>query len=560
MTQGVEPPELRSNRAYVLSRQGRHAEALELLRPLLAERPDFMPAWSNLAVALHGLGDLVGAAQAEARVSALQPDSPQAQVAAGLAALQQGWVGAALNHFRQALQRAPAMPEAWINLGLALMEMGEAHDAVQAFKQALSLAPDDERALSNLMMAMQYDTACAAQGLKETAEQVGHALAERARAQAWGLSEVGASVRRPGRCRVAYLSGDLKRHPVGWMMAPVLGAHDRQRFEVHVLDTSPPVHEPDELTVRLRTMCDGWHAVGTLSDAELARFIQQLGTDVLVDLAGYTQRGRPALMTQRLARQQWSYLGWFAATGWPEVDAWLLGGQVWSEAAASFAPEPVRRLGRLHMAYEPPAYAPTPAAAPPCVSNGYVTFGSFNNTAKLNDDVVACWAQVLHAVPGSRLLLKWKTLAEPWFVQHVQHRFGIHGITAERLVLRPASDHAEMLSQYNEVDVALDPFPFSGGLTTLEALWMGVPVVTLPQARPVSRQTLAYLDVLGLTALAADTVGGYVQTAVAWAGDVARLTALRQGLRDRMRSSELCDGASLARALEGVYAESVTGD
>ena len=555
MGQGAEPPELRSNRAYVLSRQGRHAEALELLRPLVAECPDFMPAWSNLAVALHGLGDVQGAAQAEARVHALQPDSPQAQVAAGLVALQQGWAGAALNHFRQAVQRAPAMPEAWINLGLALLDMGEAHDAVQAFEQALSLAPDDERAWSNLMMALQYDTAHASEGLKQAAQRAGSALA--ARAQAWGLKTPDLSTRQPGRCRIAYLSGDLRRHPVGWMMAPVLAAHDRQRFEVHVLDTSPPAQEPDDLTRRLRSMCDAWHAVGSMDDAALAGFIQHLGMDVLVDLAGHTQRGRPVLMSQRVAHRQWSYLGWFAGTGLAEVDGWLLGGQVWSEFAAAFAPERVIRLSRLHMAYEPPAYAPAPAPMPPCVSNGHVTFGCFNNTAKLNDDVVACWAQVLHAVPGSRLLLKWKTLAEPWFVQHVQHRFGVCGISADRLVLRPASDHAEMLSQYNEVDVALDPFPFCGGLTTLEALWMGVPVVTLPQARPVSRQTLGCLEVLGMADLAAATVGEYVQTAVALANDVDRLTALRQNLRDRMRDSDLCDGASLARALEEVYAESI---
>jgi predicted O-linked N-acetylglucosamine transferase (SPINDLY family) len=182
-----------------------------------------------------------------------------------------------------------------------------------------------------------------------------------------------------------------------------------------------------------------------------------------------------------------------------------------------------------------------------------VTFGSFNNLSKMTSDVVALWSAVLGAVPGSRLVLKWKSLADAAECERLRRAFAAHGIAPDRLDLRGRSPHPEMLGEYGDVDIALDPFPFCGGLTSCEALWMGVPIVTLPGSRAVSRQTLGFLAQIGLPELAADTRERYVASAAAFAGDLDRLAALRADLRARMAASPLCDGVQFARSLEASY-------
>jgi predicted O-linked N-acetylglucosamine transferase (SPINDLY family) len=206
-------------------------------------------------------------------------------------------------------------------------------------------------------------------------------------------------------------------------------------------------------------------------------------------------------------------------------------------------------VGRL--CYAPPDYAPAVAPPPHArAGGGAVTFGSFNNVAKLTPAVLALWADVLHAVPGARLLLKWHSLDDADERRRLTDAFAAHGIAATRLALRGYSPHAAMLAEYGDVDIALDPFPFCGGLTSCEALWMGVPVITLPGVRPVSRQTFALLSQLGLTELAARDAGDYVARAAALAGDAPRLAALRAGLRGRIGASTLGDAARFTRALE----------
>ncbi|MBI3707421.1 MAG: hypothetical protein HY246_07055 [Proteobacteria bacterium] len=202
--------------------------------------------------------------------------------------------------------------------------------------------------------------------------------------------------------------------------------------------------------------------------------------------------------------------------------------------------------------YAPPAYAP-PVAPSPMLRRGQITFGSFNNLAKVTREVVKLWADVLRTVPASRLLLKWRTLGDAGEQARLQGWFGEAGIDASRLELRGNSPHHEVLAQYADIDIALDPFPFSGGLTSCEALWMGVPVVTWPRTRPVSRQTLQFLDAIGLDQLVAESPERYVAIAVGLAADPEHLAMLRAELRPRLAASPLCDGPRFARNLETAY-------
>ncbi|MBL8350849.1 MAG: tetratricopeptide repeat protein [Burkholderiaceae bacterium] len=538
-----------TNHGLLLYESGRPAEAAERHRAALALEPGLAAAWVNLALALRQLGDAAGAAAADQQALRLDPEQAAVHVNAGIALQAQGRLFDAIAAYRYALARDPHLTEGWINLGVALLGSGDVASARAALTQALRCAPRDRRAASNLLLAMQYDPTPAASELRQAAAHAG------------GLWPAAESLpfprRRAGRLRIGYLSGDFWQHPVGWLFAPLLAAHDRDAVEVHCFDHRRQPGPPDALAQQMRRDAEHWHEVASLDDPALGQRIRRHAIDVLVDLSGHTEHGRPGVLAQRAAPVQLSWLGWFASTGLAEVDAVVLGDRLAGPGAEAFFTEPLERLPGLHFVYQPPAYLPPFASSLPSQRMGVVSFGSFNNPAKLGDAAVALWSRVLLRVPASRLILKWASFADPAFAEHTRRRFAPHGIGADRLELRPASPHAAMLAEYDEIDIAFDPFPFSGLQTTLEALCMGVPVLTLPWQRPVSRQTLAIVQSLGLPELAVDTPQEFVERAAALAADTERRAIWRSSLRGRLLASPLAQATGLARALEAVYARRV---
>jgi predicted O-linked N-acetylglucosamine transferase (SPINDLY family) len=247
-------------------------------------------------------------------------------------------------------------------------------------------------------------------------------------------------------------------------------------------------------------------------------------------------------------------LGYFGTTGLRSIDYVLMDSAAAPPGDEHWYTETIVRLPYGRFCYAPPDYAPQPVD-PPSLSRGYVTFGSFNNVVKIGSGVVKLWAAVLHATPRSRLLLKWKAFDDEKVRRSFVDAFLASGVAPERLELRGLSPHAEMLAQYGDIDIALDPFPFGGGLTSCEALWMGAPVVTLPGDRPASRQTVGFLDLLSLSDCATPSAAEYVRCATALAADPDRLMALRHSLRPRMAASPLCDGAVFTPALERALKE-----
>jgi protein O-GlcNAc transferase len=353
--------------------------------------------------------------------------------------------------------------------------------------------------------------------------------------------------------RVGYVSADLCMHPVGLFLQDVVAAHD-PAVVTPVLYSNGSFH--DGVTVRLVEAARGkggdFREVKELDDLSLARQIVADGIDVLVDLSGHTGKSRLAMFALRPASVQVSWLGYFATTGLPAIDFVILDPfHAPGRAEAQFT-ERILRLPYNRFCYVPVAFAPD-VAPPPFEKNGFVTFGSFNNTAKLNETVLAVWARILAQVPASRLILKWRTLTDEPYRQRILRFFALWGVLSERIELRSISVHRELLEQYADLDIALDPFPFSGGYTSCEALWMGVPVVTLPQARVVSRQTWSFLANLDLPGLAATNVEAYVQLAVALAHSPGMLKDLRMSLRGRMRISSLCDVIGFTRRLEKAF-------
>ena len=344
------------------------------------------------------------------------------------------------------------------------------------------------------------------------------------------------------------MSGDFRSHPVGFYLVGPLEARDRQATEVFCYFNDMA---EDHVTARVAHGTDHWRGVFGVPDDQVASLIRHDEIDILVDLSGHTDKNRPLLFARKPAPVQVAWLGYPGTTGLSAIDYLVMDAST-IPPGSNWSTEAVVRRPHGRFCYSPPPYAPE-VALPQTRPDGGVTFGSFNNLAKIGPQVVRLWARVLDAVPGSRLLLKWPELNQPSVRKRVTEAFAAAGVGPDRLELREGSGHDAMLAEYADVDIALDPFPFCGGLTSSEALWMGVPVVTLPQDRVASRQTLAFLHGIGLDDLAANSEDDYVRIAAALAADPARRAELRQTLRPRMAAAPLTDGTTFTPGLEDAY-------
>jgi protein O-GlcNAc transferase len=288
-----------------------------------------------------------------------------------------------------------------------------------------------------------------------------------------------------------------------------------------------------------------------MSDQQLAEQIRADRIDILFDLAGHTAGNRLLVFARKPARIQISWIGYEGTTGLEAMDYLLADHLMIPLGSERRYRERVLRMPDGYLCYDPPETAP-PVEPPPALNNGFTTFGSFNNPAKITAEVVEVWATILRAAPSAHLLMKYRGLGDQAVRRRFLDLFVAQGVAPERLDMRPWSSYSDYLATYRDVDVALDPFPFSGSATTCESLWMGVPVITSPGDTFAGRHSLSHLTSVGLTETIALDLDTYVDLAVALAGDPARLTVLRSGLRERMAASPLCDGKRFASQLSSL--------
>lgn len=355
--------------------------------------------------------------------------------------------------------------------------------------------------------------------------------------------------------RIGYVSGDLRQHPVGFHLLPVLASHDRSQFEIYIYDTFPGrMGVPVPFAGQARR----YRQIALLPDEKAEALIREDGIDILVDLSGHTSFNRLLLFARKPAPVQVTWIGYFNTTGLSEMD-YLIGDSVTTPAADdAFFTEKIIRLPEIRFCYGPPSYAPDPARTP-AEQNGFITFGSFNAVHKLLPEVLDLWSRVLKRVSRSRLLLKSPAFEVDQIRDDFFARCAALGITEDRLELRPASSHRQMLAEYGAMDISLDTFPYNGGVTTCEALWMGVPVITLLGDRPAGRQTAACLQSIGRQEWVAATEAGFVTIAADLASDIDRLTTVRSLLRQEMAASPVCDARSFTRHLENALRQVWTG-
>jgi predicted O-linked N-acetylglucosamine transferase (SPINDLY family) len=565
------------NLGTALCTAGRAGEGIAALCQALALRPDSAPANFNLGKALHEKGELDEAAAVLERALSLQPDYPEALNGLGLVFQSRRQFADAVAHYRRALSIRPDHHEILNNLGSALQEQQEFDAAIAAYRQAIALRPDYPEALGNLAnvlsqvgefgealalyqrsLALKLDARTASSMLmflhmlpEWTPRQIyqEHALWHQTFAR-----PLAASIRRHEndrsenrRLRIGYVSPDWGDHPIGRFMLPLLAHHDHGRFEIVVYTDGA---ESTELFERLRSRADVWQDTQALSNADLAERIRADRIDILVDLDMHAKARRLPAFARKPAPVQVAYLSYCSTTGMEAIDYRLsdpyLDPPGMDESVYS---EKTIRLPHTFWCYAAPDEAP-PVNAPPAMENGYVTFGCLNNFAKISPLTIDLWAGILREVGDSRLLVH----ARPGSHRdRFRQRFADRGVDPGRVDFVDHLPLPRYFQQYHRIDVALDPFPFGGGTTTCETLWMGVPVVTLAGQTAVSRAGTSILSNVGLPELVARLKGQYIQIAADLARDLPRLSGLRNSLRPRMLGSPLMDAADFARQIERAY-------
>ncbi|MDP1682119.1 MAG: tetratricopeptide repeat protein [Burkholderiales bacterium] len=588
---------------------GQPEQALSLLEQAIHRAPELPDLFSALGLTCEALGQIDAAIRAHTRAAELLPQHAGAQNILGSAYRKAGKLAEAQRHFEAALALDPRMADALYNLGNVALETGQYAAAIAAYSRYVEVDPNNAQGWNNLAAACLknrayaraiacFDTAVriqanhpAALNLAITLTHLGRheeALAafERCKeAQAgnpnyWRyyamallylpntdaalrsvLQEINQRFAAPifakatapttkplaGRkLRIGYVSSDFREHPVARNLLPVLQQHDRARFEIYLYAN---IGAPDAMSERLMATSDQFRLISQLNDAQAAEQIREDEIDVLVILAWRFDVNRPLIAAHRAAPVCVNFHD-PGTTGMSGFDYVIADSVLVPKRGTQWFSERVARLPSYYL-HQPLSDAPLVNPLP-ALQNGYLTFASFNNPAKLNAAVIALWSQLLTALPSARLILKYKELfADPYVREHVTTQFAQHGISADRLTLDAADESAaDHLARYHAVDISLDPFPFNGSTTSFESLWMGVPVLTLAGEAMVSRWGASILTRAGLTELITDNESSFLQAAQTFAADLPRLAALRGSLRSQVEASALCDAPRYTRHWE----------
>jgi predicted O-linked N-acetylglucosamine transferase (SPINDLY family) len=559
---------------------GLYEKAISCYRKALELMPGFAGAWNNLGIVYKEAGLPEEAITCYHRALEIVPDSVQVNTNLGnilydldrhysaipyfRAALEEhrdfstlyklayslrvtGRNDEAVSLCQEALLMEPDSTATLINLGAAFNSQGKLKEAINCYRRAISITPDFVGTYCSLLMTLQYDFTTTVEQLFAEAKR----FASQFESMLFPLPVKEKTAYQPGRrLKIGFVSADLRNHPVGYFLENVLRNLDKNAFTLfaysnHAVD--------DALSDRIKPCFKSWAVVATMSDEQLVNRIRTDQIDLLIDLSGHSNGNRLQAFVRRAAPVQVTWLGYANTTGLDTMD-YILADPITlpPEEELNYS-EKVWRLPESYICFTPPDLT-LAVGNVPVLDNGYITFGCFNYPAKLNDTVIACWSEILFSVPGSVLLLKYRNFDHEVEREIFRSRFKTHGISPDRLRFAGASPRDEYLAAYHEVDICLDPFPFPGLTTTCEALWMGVPTVTLKMARGMyGHNGELVMKLVGLEEWVAGTVDEYRDKSVSLAGDLKKLAVIRMGLRQALLSSPLCDAARFARKLEHAF-------
>lgn len=526
---------MRLGLAYLAA--GQLAEAEKQLRQITTQHPQFHEAWDNLGMVLKSAGRIEDALGAHHRSVEIHPRYAPGWYNLGMTHSLMGRSSAALACHERALAIDPSHPHAHYGRGQSLQQLHRVEDAIAAYDLQLSRNPHHHDTRSSRLLALNYRSHHPRETVFAEHADYGERVEADAKREAMPRSSDPAMEPSAAgkRLRIAFVSPDLRTHSVACFLEPLLAHLDRTQFEICLYHDHFVI---DAVSERLRSYATLWRHIVGMPDPSVEKQIREDAPDIVVDLAGHTGLNRLPLFARRLAPVQITYLGYPNTTGLSTIDYKLT--DAWADPepqADAFHTERLRRFAPCAWAYQPPVDAPEPMPLP-CLQASGVAFGSFNNFSKISDSTLALWAQVLAAVPDSRLVLKSQTTTDLAFFSRLK-RCGLDASRVE--LLAPADSVRGHLELYAKLDIALDTFPYHGTTTTCEALWMQRPVVTLAGDRHASRVGISLLNAIGHPEWIAQNEGDYVQIAAALAHDRASTADISRRLRDSLRASPLFD-------------------
>jgi predicted O-linked N-acetylglucosamine transferase (SPINDLY family) len=535
--------EAHSNLGNALTVAGRPEEAFAAYRKAIGIHQDYAEGYFNFGNALSAAGRIEEAVESYQQAIRIKPTHAGAHANLGNALLRQQKYVEAMESFHRMLAFDPNDAITRCNLGNVLKDTGRLDEAIAYYREAVWLQPTLSEVHSNLLYALQahplYEARAIYEEHRRWNEVHGAPLAI--------FIQHPSNDRNPDRrLKVGYVSPDFRDHVVGQNLLPLLREHDHKQFEIFCYAN---MNRGDALTEEMKGYADSWRGIAEMSDATAADLIRRDKIDILVDLSLHTGRNRLLIFARKPAPVQMSYLGYCSTTGLDAMDYRFSDPFMDpAETDLSIYSEKTVRLPETYWCYNPreatPEVAPLPAKAA-----GYVTFGSLNNFAK-SASALGLWAEILNSVPNSRLILH---SPEGPHRDDAKKKFEAKGISADRVDFQAHVPWPEYVQTYGRIDIGLDPFPWGGGITTCDTLWMGVPVVSLLGRTAVGRGGASVLGNIGLGKLVGKTPEEYMKIAVELANDLPRLAELRRGLRGRMQSSPLMDAPRFGRNVEAAY-------
>ena len=522
--------------------RGDWVQAIDLYRRTLMAQPDHAQAHNDLGTALCATGDYAGARAAFAQALALREHLVPAHVNMGQLLFSEFRdYRQAASHYRVALASDPGQNQARTGLALALYECGLVEEAVECLREAVQRSPDDATA-HQFMLFM-------SNALAHRDPEPWHDLHRLwGQRHADGLPRYAHPPRQAGvRLRVGYVSADFREHATANFVATMLAGHDPKVCEIVCYGNSS---ETDSVTVEMQRYAHLWRRIDALDDAQAARLIRDDAIDILVDLSGHTRGNRLGVFARKPAPVQIAYLGYLNTTGMAAMDYRITDANADPPGAERFHSETLLRMPQSSWCCRPPGDAP-PVATLPAQRSGYVTFGSFNHIAKLNADVLETWAELLCRLPGSRLQVM--AVPDEEAGARICASLQAHGVDSSQIRTSPRLPRGQYWQQHADIDIALDPFPYTGGATTFESLWMGLPVVTLAGNFGFARSAATVLVNAGLPECIAADRRQYLEIACRLAGDLTLLADMRRGMRERVRASPILDAPRFGAALEHLY-------
>jgi protein O-GlcNAc transferase len=535
-------PEAQNGLSSLFLTQGKHTEAEELCRAALANAPTLVEAHVNLALALQKQGKTDAAIASLKEALRLDPNYAIAWNNLGVVFRELGQRESARQCLERAVQLKPDFAEAQNNLGTEQLQQGNLELALASFRKAVSLQPRYDAAWMNLAGTLNYDPEAAPEEIFDVHRRWGQLHEPAQRATSFR------NHRDPQRrLRIGYVSPDLRYHALARYLEPVLANHDPVQVELYCYAEA---EKCDAVTARLQKWVPAWRNVAGQTDQQVYETIQRDGIDILIDLAGYTAGNRLPVFAMKPAPVQATWLGYLNTTGLAAVDYRVTDDILDPPEQPVYGTERLMRLPGGFCCFGPPEDAP--AVAPlPALSVGYLTFGSLHNVIKVNRRVFDLWSLLLRRLPKTRLLMFHHTLTRQ-VQQFVRREFEKRSIEVHRLDLREGHHDPGYLEVYREIDISLDAFPCTGGVSTCESLWMGVPMLTLCGARPMGRNSSALLSRVGLCEWIAQSPEEYVNIASGMAQQFEKLASLRGNLRSQMAAT-LCDAPRFTQELENAY-------